>query len=152
MRAGIMIGAVMIGLVGAASLALAGQEFQDLDEILEPGPEMAGAPSAPLGEIPGSEIAATRAYEFDECVRPEEPVLANDPSSQGRITRAARNSAVRQYNAHVEASNAYMRCIAEEAERDLNAYYAAVSAALDAEQADVIGDLEALRERLRSAR
>ena len=91
-------------------------------------------------------------YMFDECVRPAEPVLATEKKSRGRVTRAAENQAVRQYNAHVEDANAYMRCIADEAQRDLDAYYKAVTQALDAEQASVMGDLETMRDGLRARR
>ncbi len=140
MRAGIPVWAALVCLFVAAPNAVADQDLQALDGILLPEDASDDAQAAQPARV---------SYEFDECERPVEPVLATDPTSQGRITVAARNRAVRQYNAHVEASNAYMRCLAEEAERDLKAYYMAVSAALDAEQADVMTDLEALREDLR---
>lgn len=116
-------------------------------------PLLEGAPIE-MGEANETETNVQPAitYTFDECVRPEEPVLAIDKKSRGRVTRAAENQAVRQYNAHVEESNAYMRCIADQAQRDLDAYYKAVSEALDGEQARVMGGLSTMRDKVQARR
>jgi len=92
----------------------------------------------PIGATGGS-------YRFEACASPAEPDLGVDPALKGRDFVKARNAAVARYNAYVGQIDAYLACITGEAERDLLAHYAAVSAALEAEQASVIGRADALR-------
>ena len=94
------------------------------------------------------EQGAGLVYEFTECVRPPAPTFKIDPRSKGSIRRAERNRAVDQYNEHVKAANSYMRCLADEAQRDLEAYYAAVSTALDEAQASMMDGIETSRKSL----
>ena len=83
-------------------------------------------------------------YAFTICKKPDAPVLATDRRLSGAVTRKARNRAIIQYNAHVEAVNAYLKCVSDEARADLDAYYAAVTATLQREQAHVLGRADAL--------
>jgi hypothetical protein len=82
-------------------------------------------------------------YSFNRCTRPPEPDLSVDPALKGRDAVKARNEKVKLYNFHVGEMNAYMLCLSNEAERDLQDYYAAVSASLEAEQKSVTDALAA---------
>lgn len=84
-------------------------------------------------------------YSFVRCARPAEPDMAVDSRLAGAKLRAARNARVKAYNVYIDGLNAYSECLAAEARADLDAYYAAVTAALDAEQDDMAARAEALR-------
>jgi len=87
-------------------------------------------------------------HQFNDCQRPPRPGFEVNPSKRLRVVRLRHNKAVAQYNDYVNEANAYMRCLAEEAQRDLDGYYKAVSNALDAEQASMMGELETVRKDL----
>ncbi len=139
--------AALLGFMACGAVALGAASAQDVTPL---EPEAPASVEAPME--PASDETVAAAYRFDDCVRPQEPVLATDEKSRGRVTLAAEKRAVRQYNAHVEEANAYMRCIADEAQRDLDAYYQAVTAALEAEQASVMSDLGVMRDKLKARR
>jgi hypothetical protein len=103
------------------------------------------------GAAPAQDSAqpAGTAYVFSDCTRPGAPELMFDPSLKGRAAINAYNAAVRRFNAHVAAVNEYFKCLGAEADRDLKAYYAAVSSQLEAEQQAALGELDALRAGLR---
>lgn len=84
-------------------------------------------------------------YSFVRCARPAEPDMTVDAKLSGAKLRAARNARVKAYNVYIDGLNAYSECLAAEARADLDAYYAAVTAALDAEQDDMAARAEALR-------
>lgn len=141
--------AALLGFMACGAVALGAASAQEAAPM---DPETPVSVEAPMELASDEMIATAPAYQFDDCVRPQEPVLATDEKSRGRVTLAAEKRAVRQYNAHVEEANAYMRCIADEAQRDLDAYYQAVTAALEAEQASVMSDLGAMRDKLKARR
>ena len=130
--------------LGGAATGGATAAEQTVDETIEEtlsekAPALAGA------STPGVRAAG---HEFDDCQRPLRPDFAVLPSTSSRVIRSRQNRAVAQYNDYVTEANVYMRCLADEAQRDLDAYYKAVSDALDAEQQSMMGELETVREEL----
>jgi hypothetical protein len=104
----------------------------------------AGALHAPTGEAPD--------YQFVGCAAPAEPDLSIDEKLRGAAYVAAHNARTRAFNAYIEGANLYLECLGAQAQRDLDAYYAAVNARLEAEQAAVLARSEALRAGLKAAR
>lgn len=108
------------------------------------GAALAGVFTA-IGETGGS-------YSLNECEKPAKPDLSFDDKLTGRARSEAYNAAVARYNLWTEASNAYVACITAEAERDLQTYYKAVTASLEAEQDSVIGEIDAEADALQARR
>ena len=106
------------------------------------------ADEAPVPVSANTPVRQAASHQFDDCSRPLRPDFAVRPSTSARVIRSRYNREVNQYNDYVREANAYMRCLADEAQRDLDAYYKAVSDALDAEQASMMGELETVREEL----
>ena len=104
--------------------------------ILAPG-------AAEGGEL--SRAASAVEYRFVKCARPAEPDMSIDPKLAGRRLMEARNARVRAYNVYIDGVNEYVECLAAEARADLEAYYGAVTAALDAEQQAISARADALR-------
>lgn len=101
------------------------------------GPAWAGELTAPPG--------AAAQYVFVACARPAEPDMKLDPALKGRARQGAHNEKVRAYNVYIDGVNEYVECLGGEARRDLEAYYAAVTSRLDAEQAAIFERSDALR-------
>ncbi|MEL6212282.1 MAG: hypothetical protein AAFY22_04820 [Pseudomonadota bacterium] len=112
------------------------------------GPWGAGVRAGEVASAPDGGVT----YEFRACEKPDAPVLATDSRSSGRVTRAARNRAIDQYNDYVAKANAYMRCLSDEASRDLEAYYAAVAGAQKSAQDAIMGEVEEARAALGDGR
>ncbi len=83
------------------------------------------------------------------CVKPVEPDLRIDPALKGLPAMRAHNARVRAYNDHVAATNIFLKCIADEATRELDSYYLMVTVAHEAEQNATLDRLEALRSELK---
>jgi hypothetical protein len=96
----------------------------------------------PIGEGAGT-------YSLTSCTRPAAPDLAIDPALKGREAVKAHNDKVKLYNAHVADVNAYLACISDEANRDLQLYYGAVQGTLETEQNAVLQSLETQGEALK---
>ncbi len=90
----------------------------------------------PIGEGGGT-------YSFTGCERPAPFKVASFADKKGSDRVRARNTETRRYNAHVAVVNAYLVCIAEEAGRDLQIYFNAVNATMEAEQNRLLEELEA---------
>ena len=109
---------------------------------------------APASAIAGAfhaEPGAAPQYQFVGCAEPAEPDMAVDAKLKGREYVAAHNDRVRAYNLYVEGVNTYVKCLGDEARRDLEAYYATVNARLEAEQLAIFSRADALRAGLRPA-
>ena len=98
---------------------------------------------ASAGELENT--AAGAEYRFVKCAKPAEPDMTVDPQLSGRKLRERQNAQVQAYNVYVDGVNEYVVCLAAEAKADLEAYYAAVSARLDAEQEAISERADALR-------
>jgi hypothetical protein len=107
--------------------------------------EAAAAPPVPAhaGPQDGQAVLA------GACAAPAEPALKSDRALKGLAAVRAHNDAVRAYNAHVAAVNAYLRCIADEAARELDLYYLMVTARHEAKQAAALDRLDVLRQELK---
>ena len=106
--------------------------------------QVAGAQAGeftPIGESGGF-------YSFTECVAPVEPDVAIDPSLKGRRQTRAFNRKLKAYNAYVGEANAYLQCLSDEAGRDLQTYYNAVTATFETRQSKTIAGIEAMRRAL----
>ncbi len=95
-----------------------------------------------------AEPGAAPDYRFTKCVAPSAVGLDAEAIEKAKRSRRAKTQAVRQYNAYIDASNAYFQCLNREAEADLAAYHAALSASYQAAQEAVMGDLDRLRDDL----
>ncbi len=91
-------------------------------------------------------------YAFTACERPAPFEVVSLEGKKGRARIEARNGETRRYNARVDVINAYLVCIADEAGRDLQNYYNAVSATLNAEQSRLLDELDVQRKALGPAR
>ncbi len=104
---------------------------------------LAAASSANAGDL--EKTPSGFDYSFVGCARPAEPDMTIDPKLAGPKLRAAQNARVKAYNVYIDGLNAYSECLAAEARADLEAIYAVVTAALDAEQEAMAERADALR-------
>lgn len=77
-------------------------------------------------------------YRFTHC---KEPVPAE--------FRGNREKKIRAYNAHVSAIDAYVVCLQQEAQNDIDAHFDAISAAFHATQTSALDQADAMRKALR---
>ena len=95
--------------------------------------------AAPAGALQDQPSPASSPYAegyrlSDACKEPAAPAVSARRASRIGASSRARDRAIRQYNEHVEAVNAYLVCLQAEADRDVQAFYAAVNAAFDEKQ------------------
>jgi hypothetical protein len=102
-----------------------------------PGAAAAGAFHANPGAAPE--------YRFVGCATPAEPDMTIDAKLKGKDYVAAHNARVKAYNLYVEGLNAYVKCLGDEARRDLETYYATVNGRLEGEQAAIFARADELR-------
>lgn len=105
----------------------------------------------PVGAAAGSFHAnpgAAPQYQFVGCAEPAEPDMTVDAKLKGRDYVSAHNARVKAYNLYVEGVNTYVKCLGDEARRDLEAYYAIVNARLEAEQTAIFARADEVRTRL----
>lgn len=110
--------------------------------VLVPCAAYGGALEAPAGAAPQ--------YHFVGCAAPAAPDMRIDEKLKGRDYVAAHNARIKAYNVYVDGVNAYVRCLGEEARRDLDAYYAVVNARLEAEQAEIFARADEVRAGLKA--
>ena len=107
----------------------------------------AGAGAAIAGEYTKlSDIAGT--YQFISCAEPTP--LAFDDQALKKIKRSPRAQAraVRRYNVYVDDMNKYFECLRLEADKDVQAFYHAVSASYEHRQDRALERLDGLRRSL----